>query len=564
MSQTRALLSAKVRMGIHALASVRNESKLKVGVVSVAAVLLWIGALYGFMEAFDWLRHFGVDVPGAVGIGDIIMARMLSVFSLALFFMLIFSNVLIAFSTLYTSREMAYLLQTPIPIRRLFLARFVECAAFSSWASAYIGSPLLLAYGVTTQAPWLFYVAPLAFYVPYVVLPAALGATAAIVLVRIFPKLRLGAIIGFSVAAVAALFLYFQRRIGAVEFATETLAPTLLSATAQVQSPYLPSFWAAHGVLLAAMGEVRDSFFFLLLILSNALMATWLACEAAALLFYPGWSRLAGSARNRGKALGKGPARCLWKALGLLREPAHSLTVKDIKLFWRDPTQWSQFVIFFGLMAVYIASLHNRSLVLDSEIYRSWVACLNTGACTLILATLTSRFVFPLVSLEGRRFWVLGLAPVTLRQLVWQKFCLSVATTSVFTVGLVVLSSYLLEIRPAHFLLSVYSISATNFALSGLAVGLGSLYPNFQEDNPARIVSGMGGTLNFLLSLAYLVVVVGAQTIVMQWRVMGVFHRPALFWWAFGGVIVFVGALSTVSTLLPMRLGLSNLERMEF
>ena len=30
----------------------------------------------------------------------------------------------------------------------------------------------------------------------------------------------------------------------------------------------------------------------------------------------------------------------------------------------------------------------------------------------LILSTFTSRFIFPLLSLEGRNFWVLGLFPL--------------------------------------------------------------------------------------------------------------------------------------------------------
>ena len=41
-------------------------------------------------------------------------------------------------------------------------------------------------------------------------------------------------------------------------------------------------------------------------------------------------------------------------------------------------------------------------------------------------------------------------------------------------------------------------------ALSGLAVGLGALFPNFQEDNPSKIVSGFGGTLCLVTSFIYI------------------------------------------------------------
>ena len=52
------------------------------------------------------------------------MARLLSVFALALFVMLIFSNVLVAFATLYRSREVTFLIQSPISVSTFFLGRF--------------------------------------------------------------------------------------------------------------------------------------------------------------------------------------------------------------------------------------------------------------------------------------------------------------------------------------------------------------------------------------------------------------------------------------------------------
>ena len=42
------------------------------------------------------------------------------------------------------------------------------------------------------------------------------------------------------------------------------------------------------------------------------------------------------------------------------------------------------------------------------------------------------------------------------------------------------------------------------FALNGLAIGLGVLYPNLKEANPGKIVSGFGGTLCLVLSFLYI------------------------------------------------------------
>jgi len=270
-----------------------------------------------------------------------------------------------------------------------------------------------------------------------------------------------------------------------------------------------------------------------------------------------------GQDRQRIKPINRGALAWVGRVLRVLHEPHQSLFHKDIKLFWRDPTQWSQFVIFFGIMAIYIANIPGSSRVYESEIWRGWIACLNVGSVMLILATLTSRFVFPLISLEGRRMWILGLAPLTFRQLIWQKFWLSVSLTAIFTVGLTLLSGYMLELEPVYYGLTVYSVLVATFGLSGLAVGLGALYPTFTEDNPARIVSGMGGTLNLLMSIGFIVCVVTVQIIVLQWKALGLFTSEKEFQVALFFAVAGVTLLSGFCAVLPMHLGLRNLNRLE-
>ena len=566
MGQVGVIVHTKLRMARHAVASVRTESKLKVGVITFFALVLWGGAYVLFAEGFNWLIHFGRDysMVASRGIGNIIMVRLFGVLAFTVFFMLIFSNVLVSFSTLYRSNEVQYLLQTPMTFRTFFLARFLECVAFSSWALAFLGSPLILAYGLTNRAPFLFYVAGLAFYVPFITMPAAIGAIITLVLVRVFPRLKIRTMALLAVLAGVLFFAYWQSHFTATRLAEDSFVPIVLEVTAQTQSHLLPSYWAARGILAAADRRYGECLFNFLLLLSNALLLLWVAAEVAQRIFHTGWSFLAGQDKTRVRPLGRGVLGRLETFLKMLPNPARSLVIKDIKLFWRDPTQWSQFVIFFGIMAIYTANLRNTSVHYEKEFWRSWIACLNVGTCTLILATLTSRFVFPLVSLEGRRFWILGLAPLTFGQIVRQKFWLSVATTASFTVGLAALSGVMLKLQPVYLVLSIYSVFITNFGLAGLAVGLGTLYPNFQEDNPARIVSGMGGTLNFVLSIVYITFIVGAQTLILQWRVLNLFSSDRAFYLALAAAVVFITSASVVCAVIPLRLGLRNLNQMEF
>jgi ABC-2 type transport system permease protein len=177
----------------------------------------------------------------------------------------------------------------------------------------------------------------------------------------------------------------------------------------------------------------------------------------------------------------------------------------------------------------------------------------------LVLATLTTRFVFPLLSLEGKRFWLLGLAPLERRYLVAQKFWLALVTTSALTLGLALLSGLRLELTAGELLFSLFAIAAATCALCGLSVGLGALYPNLEAESPSRIVSGLGGTLNFILSFLFIAAITALQAFRVQWRKLHPDDGAVVL----AAVALAIVALAALATWLPLRMGVRNLERME-
>ena len=75
--------------------------------------------------------------------------------------------------------------------------------------------------------------------------------------------------------------------------------------------------------------------------------------------------------------------------------------LKDSRVFWRDPAQWSQVMIFFGLLTIYVLNLRNVSFDLHSAFWSTMVSYLNLTACALTLSTLTTRFRLPAVLAGG-------------------------------------------------------------------------------------------------------------------------------------------------------------------
>lgn len=230
---------------------------------------------------------------------------------------------------------------------------------------------------------------------------------------------------------------------------------------------------------------------------------------------------------------------------------------KDIRLFWRDTTQWGQTVVLFGLLTVYILNLRHFGSQLTNPFWSTVVSYLNLFACVLTLATVTTRFVYPQFSLEGKRVWIVGMAPLGLPRVMITKLALTTAVSLCITVGLMLCTAWMLQLETERTIdLSIAAVVMA-ITLNFLATGLGALYPNFKEDNPGRIVSGFGGTFCLVASFFYIV------TSVVILVVSSPRGDRTNVYWTVGGRALFL-ILSCVAGLVPLRSALRNLARFEF
>jgi ABC-2 type transport system permease protein len=228
-------------------------------------------------------------------------------------------------------------------------------------------------------------------------------------------------------------------------------------------------------------------------------------------------------------------------------------------MFWRDTAQWGQSVLLFGLLSVYVINLRHFTSQLTNPFWVHLVSYLNLGACSLNLATLTTRFVYPQFSLEGRRLWIVGVAPMGLPRVVKTKYWLASCASLVVTLTLVVLSSCLLNMGWDRVAFFGAVIAVMTFTLNGLAAGLGVLYPNFKESNPSKIVSGFGGTFCLVLSFLYIL----ASVLILAFGSAEMANEGRLQLTAIASITGFM-LLSLLLGWLPLQLGLRRLRQFEF
>ena len=118
-----------------------------------------------------------------------------------------------------------------------------------------------------------------------------------------------------------------------------------------------------------------------------------------------------------------------------------------------------------------------------------------------IMASLSARFQFTAVSLEGRAFWIVRTAPLHPQALllakVWPGLLPMVIIGEVLALGI----GQILGAGPIVMAVSAFSALAMALGISGLAVGMGALYPDFKADNAARIAAGPPAMLFMLASM---------------------------------------------------------------
>jgi ABC-2 type transport system permease protein len=442
-------------------------------------------------------------------LGDYLIRIGLSWLFLTFLSFLAFSGVVAALSTFFLSDDLRLILAAPVASRRLFFARFARTVAQAGWMVVVFLLPVLAGIAFAKCASWWFVATATMTVVPFVVIPVALGSAVTLLLVNVFPARRARDILmlmGLVFAMSLVLLLRFLQpeRLLRVESMPEV---TDFFATLQSPiTPLLPSFWAGEA-LFAGLQNGSD------LMHIAALWST-----AAAAVIAVGWAFERWHFTGFSKAQEARKARFTqWRALdylaGLLplSQVRKHLLIKDLKVFLRDVSQWSQLLLLLALVLVYLYNFR----VLDLEripymsgMLKNMYAFLNLAMAGFVMATVTVRFVFPAVSAEGAAFWIIRTAPISLRDFLWSKFWTGLVPVLVLTEILIVAGNNLLGVDPFLKRVSAAAVVFMAFALVGLACGLGARYPRFAADNPSQVAGSYGGVAFMILAVLFILVII--------------------------------------------------------
>ncbi len=510
--------------------------------LGLIGLLFWAGlfALLLFLFGRFWAEEL---------VGPLLARTLMQMMLVFLFVMLCFSNIVTALSTFFLAEDLELVLALPISRPVFHYARFADTVGQSSWMMTLFGGPVFLAYGIVAGSGWVYYLTVLLCVPALMIIAANLGITVATILVNVFPARRtreLMVLLGLMM--ITALFVVMRALAPQRLFETEDFQNlALVLADMQAPAPALmPARWASD-VILAALLYSPIPWLQAGLLATGTLASSAVARWTTAWGFDNGWVR---AQEARAARFYRSP----WfdRISSPLPPDVQAVFAKELRVFVRDPAQWSQIFLLAGLCAVYLVSISTLPVDNFSGNIRRWItetiAFLNLGMGGFVMAAIAARFQFTAVSREGRSWWLIRSAPVEPVRWLWAKSLLGLIPMLVVGEIVVVGSGLLLGASAQLIALEAVTTVLMAFALSTMALAMGAIWPDFKADAAARAAASPAAVFYMVVSLAFICLILGLEVVGVYLSLR--WGQPA----AVAGLpLVAVAAICLAVGVLPVR-----------
>ena len=544
-------------------ARARIREKRSVGkamLLGGTGLIFWL-AVFGVM--YRVLRYF----RGVEEIGPLLAGKLLGLALLAFLSLLLISNVITALSAFFLAKDLDLLMASPVDWLHLYLSKLGETLLHSSWMVALMAVPIFTAYGVIYDGGWLFGPFTVVVFLPLLVIPAVIGSAVTLILVNVFPARRTRDLLSVIAIGAAGVLVMMFRVVRPEQLARPEGFNNLLDFITLLRtptSPYLPSEWAMSSLMgyLTGPKEALP----LVLLWSTAAALVVMGALLHQSLYPRGFTR----AQEGADRFVKG---WIWTAIldpifKPLTVAKREFLIKDLKLFFRDPTQWSQLILLTVLVIIYLFNIQALPLFSGEQVpffMVTVISFLNLGLAGFVLSAIAARFIFPAISLEGRQMWLLRSSPLNLRALIWSKYWIGTVPLLVLALAITVFTNILLRVTPFMMVVGIGTIILLTLAISAMALGFGALFPQFDTENAAQIPTSYGGLVFMMSTIALLAVVIVVEAVPVSNYLRASFRGEPMtvnIWMV--GAFAAVVLICVTATVVPLWVGLRRMEQFEF
>jgi ABC-2 type transport system permease protein len=529
-----------------------------------SAFILLLGA--GFWAvALHYLAIMLTRLQGMESnVGSIVALKGLSVLLMLVFFLLIFSSLLASISGFYLSRDLPVILSSPVSWGSIYLSKWLETVIKSSWMIIFAVFPVFIAFGVFYKVAISYYLVLLPLLVMYSMIPAGIGILISLFLMAVLPAKRaknIFFILGLLMLVI--LFLLF-RFLRPERFANPEWFANMAIFLSEMKMPvsvFLPSMWVTETLTPFFNAADGVPLLFVLLLFFTACVSVIFGNWLFNAFYYNGLVKaqqtqkpLFTASEERISLFSlKNAYSCLLRTASFFfRGSRLAVIEKDIITFFRSVGQWSQMLLLFAIIVIYLFSI--KALPVEWGTYLSLklryiISFLNIGLVGFVITAVASRLVLPSIDSEGPAFWIIRVSPVSMLRFIRAKFFLAFIPLFILAQVLIVTSNLFLGVKPWFMVLSISTCSVLVFSITGLAVGTGAYIARFSQVGSGREQSGFSSTAYMLMSFAVIMItilleIVPATTIFIKdlseaaltsrgWTIVGLLFLAVLVFNAF-------------------------------
>ena len=534
---------------------------------------IWKLILILLIGTISWFAIFSFSIKllsyfkKAELIGDLILYRFLSMIILVFFSVLTLSNIIASLSNLLLSKDLEICHGSPCSVEEIFISRMILTVFDSSWMLVVFGSPIIMAYAWIYHPGIRFYLDLLHTGLSLIIISANIGIFITMLLANLLPAYRMREIflfLGILLFVTAYLLFRFMRPERLVDPETFFTLIQYIKSLKAPDSPYIPSYWMCITLWKDLKGADPSLFNMLLLWTTSASLTViniWIA-EATYFRAYSKAFEAKRSIKVSHKMMNTIRAvliRIWGRDMGVVMD-------KEIRIFFRDNTQWTQLILLGALVIVYIYNfkvLPLKESGFDLSFLQNEIAFFNIGFVGFLLSAISARFIFPSISAEGEAFWIIHSSPLLLRRFLWCKFLFYFPFMLVLGEALVIITNHLLCADTSIMILSIVNTFFMVSAIVSMAVGIGAIYPDFKHENIAQVATSIGALIYMILSFVLFSAIVLLQAMPAYWIFMSRTKGIPIS----GAKLVVIVVLFSISIFIywicfikPIQIGIRKLE----
>ena len=441
-------------------------------------------------------------------LGIILSLKIFQMAWVIMFTMLIFSTMVSGISALFLSKDNEILCAAPVPPARLYAMRFVSTILYTSWMMLIFSLPIFGAYGSVFHAGPLYWPLMLLSVLSTAAMAGGIGLALTVLLVNIFPARRTKDIVLYLSLLFGILLYLVIRLIRPEDLADPEKFPDFLEYLSAMQTPaapLLPPSWPSN-LLSSYLQDGHTDLLLTALLLLTPLILYFAGEWVMQHWFFAGFSKAQESfgGFHRFKARPYRPSPIRW----FLRRELH--------MFLRDSSEWSQLFLVGALVVVYLYNF--KVLPLDRspmplDYISNLISYANIGLTGFLVASLAARFVYPAIGSEGTGFELIRTSPLGTARYMLYKYLFYVLPFSFLALVLLLVSNHLLQITGPMQWISVCTGLVITWSVVAMALGFGAIYADFKAENRAAVLGGFGAVLFLFSALTLELAIIGIGSV---------------------------------------------------